>query len=1009
MRPRCIAGGDNPSPVRLLIITVGALFTAEGIIMFLFFHLPPMSLLLESVLDSLLLVIIALPILYFLLFRPLVGHIADRNRAEGALRESESHFRLLYEQLPVPYQSLNSDGHIIDVNEAWLRVLGYCRDEVIGRWFGSFLSPGMADLFLERFSCFKAAGDVHGAEFDMVRKDGTIVTVTFEGRIGHDEQGGFRQTHCVFSDITERRRAERALREEMNKTEAIIAAMGNGISIQDAGYRIMYQNQVHRDIVGEHIGEYCYKAYEDRDSVCDGCPVTLAFRDGGVHTVERSASVEGKQVPVEITASPLKDAAGRIIAGIEIVRDVTERKRAEAHLQKDGERTRFLLDLYMRALHMDDDELYGYVLDEAVRLTDSSIGFLHRVSDDQKEIMLIAWNREARRNCTAAFDNHYPLDRAGNWADCVRIGRPVVYNDFALSPNRKGLPAGHTPVERFMSIPALEGDKVRIIFGVGNKAEDYDARDVENLQLVANELQKLLVHRGAEEKLREREEVLSSIFAQAADGIVLIDTETLRFAEFNVAAHRGLGYTHEEFASMRLPDIQAAGTPDELSARVRRMLASQADLDFEHQHRHKSGAVRDVYVSNRIVQVRGRDYFLGIWRDITEEKKADREKKRLEAELLQSQKMEAIGQLAGGVAHDFNNLLTGIIGYATISNERMHAGDPSRKYLKQILDLSERAAQLTHSLLAFSRRQVIAPKPVNINDIAGGMQKLLDRIIGEEIEFRADIAGHDLIVEADQGQIEQVLVNLAVNARDAMPHGGRLTMTTELFEMDDLFIQSHHFGEVGAYACVSVADTGTGMDEQVKERIFEPFFTTKAAGKGTGLGLAMVYGTIKQHDGFIDVYSEPGQGTVFKVFLPLVAAVTQPDEKEAPAPLPVGTETVLLVEDDDAVRAVARSLLKEFGYAVLEAGNGDSAVRLFGENRDAIRLVICDVIMPGQSGRKVYDALRGIDPRVKFLFMSGYTADMLSQRGIIREDINFISKPLRPEVFARKIREVLDK
>jgi len=391
----------------------------------------------------------------------------------------------------------------------------------------------------------------------------------------------------------------------------------------------------------------------------------------------------------------------------------------------------------------------------------------------------------------------------------------------------------------------------------------------------------------------------------------------------------------------------------------------------------------------------------GIGIDVTEQRK-------LEEQLRQAQKMEAIGHLAGGVAHDFNNILTAIIGYGSLLLNKIPADNPSRAYVDHILAASERAANLTQSLLAFSRKQILNPKPVNVNDIVLGMKKILERVIGEDIEIKVGTADYNLIVKADKSQIEQVLMNLATNARDAMPLGGILTLTTEEVEIDNRFIQMHQYGEAGRYAVISVADNGVGMDEKTRGSIFEPFFTTKEVGKGTGLGLAMVYGTVKQHNGFINVYSEPGEGTRFNIYLPLAESDPQIAGKKASTPLSLGDETILLVEDDEAVRRVTKTMLEESGYTVLEAVDGEEAVRLFGERKDAVQLVISDIIMPRQSGKDLQKELKKIDSGVKVLFISGYAADILTQKGIADEGVYFLSKPLVPHILSRKVRAVLD-
>lgn len=390
-----------------------------------------------------------------------------------------------------------------------------------------------------------------------------------------------------------------------------------------------------------------------------------------------------------------------------------------------------------------------------------------------------------------------------------------------------------------------------------------------------------------------------------------------------------------------------------------------------------------------------------IGRDITEQK-------NLEHQLHHSQKMEAVGQLAGGVAHDFNNILTATIGFATLMLMKMEPNNPLRHYAEQILSSSEKAAILTQSLLAFSRKKVMSLQPTDLNEVIKNGQKLLQRLIREDIEFKLELRPEALTVMADSVQLEQVFMNLVSNARDAMRDGGVVFIKTEQFSMDTSFTHSHGYGKPGRYACISVSDTGGGMDEKTREKIFEPFFTTKEVGKGTGLGLAIVYGIIKQHNGFIKVHSEPGHGTTFKLYLPLVSAAVAENEKTVSAYLRGSEETVLLAEDDENVRKANREILENFGYNVIEATDGEDAIDKFAGSKDRINLLILDVIMPKRNGREVYETARKIRADVKALFISGYTADFFVQKGFLDNSLHFIEKPVSPEKLLLKISEVLN-
>ncbi len=370
--------------------------------------------------------------------------------------------------------------------------------------------------------------------------------------------------------------------------------------------------------------------------------------------------------------------------------------------------------------------------------------------------------------------------------------------------------------------------------------------------------------------------------------------------------------------------------------------------------------------------------------------------------------MECLGSLAGGIAHDFNNILTAIIGYGNLLQMKMRPDDPLRHNVEQILASANRAASLTQGLLAYSRKQAINPRPVDLNEIIRKVDRLLTRLIGEDVELKTLLADNEISVLADASQIEQVLMNLATNARDAMPKGGHLFIETELVEMDEDTAKAHDFQKPGTYALLAVTDSGTGMDEKTRERIFEPFFTTKESGRGTGLGLALVYGITKQHEGSIHVYSEEGKGTTFKIYLPVVPTAAAETLHTNLPPIEGGTETILVAEDDETVRTLTSSILEQFGYTVIRAEDGEDAVNKFMANRDKVKILLLDVIMPKKNGKDVYDKIRIFKPEVKALFLSGYTAEIIQQKGLLDKGLNFILKPAPMNDLLRKVRSILD-
>ncbi|MFA7405126.1 MAG: response regulator [Pelobacteraceae bacterium] len=379
--------------------------------------------------------------------------------------------------------------------------------------------------------------------------------------------------------------------------------------------------------------------------------------------------------------------------------------------------------------------------------------------------------------------------------------------------------------------------------------------------------------------------------------------------------------------------------------------------------------------------------------------------KKLEEQLRQSQKMEAIGTLAGGVAHDFNNILTAIMGFGSILRSKL--GDsPFTHYVDDILTASDRAAKLTLSLLAFSRKQIMETKPEGINEIVRTIDKILRRVIGDDIDFQCSFAPEELVIMGDCGQIEQVLMNLAVNARDAMPKGGILSIKTEQLELTEELPGTSL--TPGPYAKITVSDTGHGIDEGTLQRIFEPFFTTKEVGKGTGLGLSIVYGIIKQHGGEVTVYSEIGKGTCFKIYLPLVNSCEARHEKKTDVPVVGGIETILLAEDNDAVRNFMVQALEEYGYNVIAAMNGLEALEKYRTYKDRIQLMMLDVVMPKMNGREVFEIIRREGEQVRVLFSSGYTADIIEQDGVMEDGVGFLAKPVTVQVLLAKVREALD-
>jgi|WetSurMetagenome_2_1015567.scaffolds.fasta_scaffold00162_2 signal transduction histidine kinase/DNA-binding response OmpR family regulator len=517
--------------------------------------------------------------------------------------------------------------------------------------------------------------------------------------------------------------------------------------------------------------------------------------------------------------------------------------------------------------------------------------------------------------------------------------------------------------------------------------------------------EEIKVRRQTEETLQWKTAFLEAQVNSSIDGILVVDSNRNKLLQnqrlldlFKVPRDIAEGQDDERLLNWV---TQMTKNPELFSERVDYLYSQPHEISRD-EIELTNGTALDRYSSPVVGQ--GGNYYGRIWtfRDITE-------KKKLEAQLLQAQKMEAVGTLAGGVAHDFNNILNVIMGYGGILLDKMEPGSPSREHMHEILAAAERATNLTRQLLVFSRKQAVVVKAVDVNEIITGIQKMLCRVIGENIELSVNLADCRLVVLADTGQIEQVLINLAANARDAMPDGGHLTISTETEEIDYAYVSSYGYGKPGTYVIINVADTGTGMDAETQTKIFEPFFTTKEIGKGTGLGLAISYGIVKQHKGRLACYSELGKGTVFRIYLPIIEDMAASGIREEPVEaLLGGSETILLAEDDFSLRELGRKVLELLGYNVITAADGEEAVEIFVENRDQIKLALLDMIMPKKSGMEVYEEIKKDSPGIKVLFMSGYTKDIIS-RMKPEEELDILRKPFIPDVLLRKVREVLDR
>ena len=675
------------------------------------------------------------------------------------------------------------------------------------------------------------------------------------------------------------------------------------------------------------------------------------------------SGLDDERVALEAVRSGAQDylVKGRIEGNLlaRVIHYAIERKRAEQQLRASEARLVAILEAALDA-HVTMDQV-GNVL-----------------SWNRQAEAMFGWSQEDVRGKRLADLIVPPQHREAHLAGLRRFLKtgegPALNQRLELSALRRD--GGEFPIELAIAPIRLGTAWVFSAF-----VRDITARKAADAALRASELH----HR--------------TVLEHIADAVFIVDAEG-RYLDVNPRACDLTGYTRDELLRMSSPDTYPEEDRVEARSHLREIAAQtgRGSQFYERRLIRKDGTERAVEVNARPLPD-GR--LLATARDVTE-------RKQLELQLRQAQKMEAIGRLAGGVAHDFNNVLTAIFGYVDLLREELPADSPAHQDLAEVRKASERAAALTRQLLAFSRQQVLEPIVLEPNGLIEDFEKMLHRVIGEDVKLRLALAQDVGNVRADSGQLQQVIMNLVVNARDAMPTGGSIILETANAELTEQYAELHQPVKPGGYVMLAVSDSGTGMTPEIKARIFEPFFTTKEKGKGTGLGLSTVYGIVKQSGGYIWAYSEVGRGTTFKIYLPRVDAPAEPLTRPKETGSLAGTETILLAEDDAILRPLARELLRKLGYTVLEGEDAESALAAARAHEGPIHLLVADVVMPGPSGRELARRLAAIRQQTKVLYISGYTDDAIVHHGMLEPGLHFLQKPFTPAVLARKVRDVLD-
>jgi two-component system, cell cycle sensor histidine kinase and response regulator CckA len=954
-----------------------------------------------------------------LCFKDVTPEMLLRSTAD-ALEQSERRFRGTFEQAAVGIAHVAPDGAWLEVNQRICEIVGYTSEELRARTFQDITYPPDLDADLELLrKVLEGSIATYSIEKRYVRKDGSLVWIDLNVSLVRDAAGAPAYFISLIQDISahkdaeerlvsakqtleaevdERRRAEAALRANEQGLATTLDSIGDAVIATDTAGCITRMNPVAEQLTGWTLTEARGAPLEDVFRVFDETtrgeahsPVRRVLAEGRVvgfanHTVLVARS--GAERPIADSAAPIRDARGALHGVVLVFRDQSDERAAERILRKNDAAKAAILHAALDCIVTADQ---SGLITEFNPAAERTFGYLRAEVVGKPLLQLIPPALRARH--LQGFDRYVKTG----------VGQFVGKRTETSALHADGR---EFPVELAV-VPTRSQETLFFTAYI---------RDITDRQRAARALQ------ASEARFKHLADsgIIGIVFSDIFGSI----------HEANDAFLDIVGFSREELAAGVLswadltpPEWRAAD-----AAAVQQLRATGVAPAREKEYTCKDGSRKPVLVGVAMLEAprciafvldlspqrRAEQARTQAWAVVQQESmqraKAEQALEQTEEQLRQSQKMEAIGVLAGSVAHDFNNLLSVVLGYAEMLVEELQSGDPIKDDITQIRDAATRASELTQQLLAFGRRQILEPRLLNLNAAISGMTRMLGRIIGEDIEQVVLLSPHLGGVFVDPNQIEQVLLNLVVNARDAMPRGGKLTIETADVEVDSAYAAEHLDVVAGHYVMLAVTDTGAGMDRATQARVFEPFFTTKEQGKGTGLGLSTVYGIVKQSGGAIWLYSEIGKGTVFRIYLPRTDGPAKLSSSRVPAaPRPrTGHETILLVEDDVQVRALACAILQRHGYHVLCAASGGEALLICEQFLGDIDLLLTDVVMPRMSGRELWERLTTLRPTMKVLFMSGYTDDAVVRHGVLSSELAFVQKPLTPSALLGKLRRVLE-
>jgi hypothetical protein len=898
--------------------------------------------------------------------------ITERKTAEAALREAEEKYRGIFEGALEGVYRTSLEGKNLAANPAMAKMLGYpSKQEAVATITDTaqhlWLDPTERSRVLQ---LLEEHGVVRGYECQWKRKDGTAIWVSLNCRNVRGEDGRPLYNEGFVEDITERKKAEARLQAGRKRFQSIIENT-------DAGYFRIGRDGCYEDVNPAWLRMHGFTRREDAIGLHFSVvqvPEDVGNAEAIVRAIERGESIRGGEFSRlrrdgkigyhGFSASPVLD--GDRVIGIEgFIVDTTERKEAERGRQHSERLYRSLFNslhegVALHKLIWSNGVPDNYLLLNANRRFEEILGL-------KREHVVNKLATEVYGTEAAPYLKEY--------ASVVEGGRPLQFETY-FPPMDKHF---------FISVTPIAEDLFATIF--------FDVTE--------------------QKRAQERYQLISE---NAADVIWMWDLEEDRCVYVSPSVQRLRGFSPEEIMDQPMDQAMPADTYRMVAAETQGRIAAVESGNEgariktnEVEYFRKDGTtVATETVTKLVSDKRGKvRYAVGVSRDITELKRVEAEKAKIEDQLRQAQRLESVGRLAGGVAHDFNNLLTVINGYSRLLLGSVQAGDPLRDGLEEIYKAGERAAGLTQQLLAFSRKQVLQPRVLDLNRVVGEMRRMLARLMGEDVELCVKLHSEATTICADPHQLEQALMNLAVNSRDAMPHGGKFTIETGLVEWDERDVQLRPGARAGPYVMLAVSDTGVGMSAETRGHIFEPFFTTKEVGKGTGLGLSTIHGIVEQSGGWVEADSEVGRGTTFKIYLPRVVDAQAECGKPEAVRAMGGRETVLVVEDQAEVRKYAAAALKVYGYQVMQAADADDALLLCERECERIDLILTDVVMPSMSGTALADRLKKRWPGIKVLFMSGYADDTIVNHGVLENAAEFIQKPFSPDQLAIKVREML--